>query len=336
MVDYYKLLGIAPDAIQEEIHRAYRLKSKQYHPDKVVLLGEELQQIASSKMLLINDAYRTLGNSALRLEHDAKLLNHSFESFFIVCRKCGQSFSVDTSQDAPKRCEVCGEDIGAPSFAKKSTEFNWHGALEFLKKSHEQEHGRDLPSSMHVKLDGLFFTLDRFADGRFCLFTHFKLMHQQLGILLPRYANDWDSNCDAGFTIFTPDVAATASELSLLEKYFTRDECEFYLNTGERKTGFSDPNVVMISGILDVSIPTAIKTWRDAGMNLLTVKWTYDGDWHGRMDALYDMTYGSIRQQTRNAEKEKTTNYVLKKTVGEIRASLNECLEKINDQFPRE
>ncbi|MGL1933744.1 MAG: J domain-containing protein [Fibrobacterales bacterium] len=336
MVDYYKLLGIAPDAIQEEIHKAYRDKSKQYHPDKVATLGVEIKQIASSKMLLINDAYRTLGNSALRLEHDAKLLNRNMDSFYIVCRKCGHSFSVDISSEAPQVCVICNEEIGAPSFAHDRTEFDWKGALAFLQKSHEQEHGRDLPSSMHVKLDGLFFTLDRFVDGRFCFFTHFKLMHQQLGILLPRFANDWDSNCDAGFTVFSSDVEETAEALGQLEKYFTRNECEFYINSGERKNGFNDPNVVLISAILDVAFPTAVKLWKKSDMNLLKVKWNYTGDWKSRINKLYDMIYGKIRQGHRNEEPEQTASMVMKKTVGEIRSSLQDCLYKLREQFPDE
>lgn len=32
-IDYYKVLGVAPGATQEEIRKAYRKLAKRYHPD---------------------------------------------------------------------------------------------------------------------------------------------------------------------------------------------------------------------------------------------------------------------------------------------------------------
>jgi len=41
----------------EEIKAAYRLKVRQYHPDRVADLGIELKKIADEKMKQLNAAY---------------------------------------------------------------------------------------------------------------------------------------------------------------------------------------------------------------------------------------------------------------------------------------
>ena len=53
----YEILGIKKNATKKEIQKAYKDKVKQYHPDKVSHLGEELQKIANEKFLEIQDAY---------------------------------------------------------------------------------------------------------------------------------------------------------------------------------------------------------------------------------------------------------------------------------------
>ncbi len=54
---YYAVLGLEPGAGQEEIKKAYRKLSMQYHPDKVSHLGEEFSKVAEEKMKEINIAY---------------------------------------------------------------------------------------------------------------------------------------------------------------------------------------------------------------------------------------------------------------------------------------
>jgi len=58
--DPYEILGITPDATQEEIHAAYRAAAQQYHPDKVAHLGEEFKELAQKKFVEIQDAYNIL------------------------------------------------------------------------------------------------------------------------------------------------------------------------------------------------------------------------------------------------------------------------------------
>lgn len=55
--DPYKILGVSPDATDEEIKRAYRALAKKYHPDRNP--GDET---AAKKMQQINAAYEQIKN----------------------------------------------------------------------------------------------------------------------------------------------------------------------------------------------------------------------------------------------------------------------------------
>lgn len=58
--DAYEVLGITPSASSDAIKAAYRTRMKEYHPDKVAHLGEELQNLALEKSRDIQRAYRQL------------------------------------------------------------------------------------------------------------------------------------------------------------------------------------------------------------------------------------------------------------------------------------
>ena len=55
MRDPYKVLGVAPDATDDEIKKAYRELAKKYHPDNYA--NTEFSDIANEKMKEINEAY---------------------------------------------------------------------------------------------------------------------------------------------------------------------------------------------------------------------------------------------------------------------------------------
>jgi len=55
MKDPYSVLGVSNDATDEEIKKAYRALTKQYHPDNYE--GNPLSDLAKEKMQEINDAY---------------------------------------------------------------------------------------------------------------------------------------------------------------------------------------------------------------------------------------------------------------------------------------
>lgn len=55
MNDPYQVLGVSPDASDNEIKQAYRALAKKYHPDNYA--GSPLADLASEKMSQINAAY---------------------------------------------------------------------------------------------------------------------------------------------------------------------------------------------------------------------------------------------------------------------------------------
>ena len=67
--DYYKVLGVATDADERTIKKAYRQATKQFHPDKAAAQGLSREQ-AEKKMADINEAYEILNDPELRARFD--------------------------------------------------------------------------------------------------------------------------------------------------------------------------------------------------------------------------------------------------------------------------
>ena len=65
MEDYYNILGVSPDATQEDIKKAYRKLAMEYHPDK-----NPNNQVAEEKFKKISSAYAELSDPATRARYD--------------------------------------------------------------------------------------------------------------------------------------------------------------------------------------------------------------------------------------------------------------------------
>ena len=52
----YKVLGVSPDATDDEIRKAYRKLALEHHPDRVAALGEDVRKAAEKKFQEINAA----------------------------------------------------------------------------------------------------------------------------------------------------------------------------------------------------------------------------------------------------------------------------------------
>ncbi len=52
----YKVLGISPQATDDEVRQAYKSLVRKHHPDRVAKLGEDVRQAAEKKMQAINEA----------------------------------------------------------------------------------------------------------------------------------------------------------------------------------------------------------------------------------------------------------------------------------------
>lgn len=90
IIDYYKTLGISTNASADEIKRAYRIKSKQYHPD----LNQSSD--AQEKLQKVQDAYDTLSNEHLRIVYDMKLKQAA------TTKEIEKNFHYDFSSNYPK------------------------------------------------------------------------------------------------------------------------------------------------------------------------------------------------------------------------------------------
>ncbi len=83
MKDYYKILGVAPNADKEEIKQAFKKLAKKFHPD-----ANRGKKDAEDKFKEISEAYDVLSNERTRQEYD---LTRESERFGRVPR--GSSFS---------------------------------------------------------------------------------------------------------------------------------------------------------------------------------------------------------------------------------------------------
>lgn len=67
MADYYKVLGVSPQASEKEIKSAYRSLAKKYHPDTVQGNPE-----LTEKMYEIQAAYEVLGDEEKRKRYEER------------------------------------------------------------------------------------------------------------------------------------------------------------------------------------------------------------------------------------------------------------------------
>lgn len=74
---YYALLGLEPSASVQEVRRAYREKSKLYHPDTTLLPAA----VATEKFRQLNEAYATLSSPERRQGYDRQV---GFSRLYVV------------------------------------------------------------------------------------------------------------------------------------------------------------------------------------------------------------------------------------------------------------
>ena len=60
MNDPYRILGVSPDATDDEVKKAYRALAIKYHPDNAASLGDEAIRQATETMKQINVAWETV------------------------------------------------------------------------------------------------------------------------------------------------------------------------------------------------------------------------------------------------------------------------------------
>ena len=70
MFDYYEILGVASDATQEEIRKAYRARAMRWHPDKWAAEPEVDREAARAHFEHVQEAYEHLRDAEKRSAFD--------------------------------------------------------------------------------------------------------------------------------------------------------------------------------------------------------------------------------------------------------------------------
>src|SRR6476661_130133 len=70
MRNYYRILGIRPDATREEIKEAWTFSVKAFHPDKFAGSSPRQQAVAQERTKAINEAYEVLSDPVKRANYD--------------------------------------------------------------------------------------------------------------------------------------------------------------------------------------------------------------------------------------------------------------------------
>lgn len=100
-VGYYDVLGIGPDASQDEVTAAFRFLAKQFHPDLHPKASPEDQERFEAAMARVNEAYSVLKDPSLRREYDGLR---------------SRTLTEDTRWRPPldDECLLCGHTPAAP------------------------------------------------------------------------------------------------------------------------------------------------------------------------------------------------------------------------------
>src|SRR5437016_4169761 len=70
MRDYYRILGVRPDATRDEIKEAWNFSAKAFHPDKFAGSSPRQQVVAEERTKAINEAYEVLSDPVRRANYD--------------------------------------------------------------------------------------------------------------------------------------------------------------------------------------------------------------------------------------------------------------------------
>ncbi|MFH0802036.1 MAG: DnaJ domain-containing protein [bacterium] len=113
--DFYKVLGVAPTATQDEIRKAYRMLSKKYHPD----LNPDLKLYSDEKMKELVEAYNVLNDPDSRKEYDKQ------PQFQVRKSRSGKNLSSHMGGSYTRKPKVENvsflEKLIAPFFTKKKS-----------------------------------------------------------------------------------------------------------------------------------------------------------------------------------------------------------------------
>ena len=135
MADYYKILGLTPDADEREIRTAYRKMAKKYHPDAGA--GSSAERFRD-----IQDAYELLNDSEKRKEYDRNRREAHGQNVMNSAPKFQYSGSVhlDLREIIGSRSRLDSEAIRFRSSINDVRE-RWDDRIKALFKNGDSFHG---------------------------------------------------------------------------------------------------------------------------------------------------------------------------------------------------
>lgn len=156
--DYYKILSLETNRVStEQIKNAYRLSAKKYHPDVNVE-----DRLSEEKIKDINEAYRVLSNPSSKRKYDRIWINNvgKKKKYEESNRSSGSVFS----------------DFFNMFFGNLENSEETMHEKKRTKKDKEQIKGEDIETSIEVRIEEVFYGLDkkislRTTDGKIKVFT---------------------------------------------------------------------------------------------------------------------------------------------------------------------
>ncbi|MGA1873084.1 MAG: DnaJ domain-containing protein [Thermoplasmatota archaeon] len=94
-VDYYHLLGVAPNATRKEIKLAYRRMAEVYHPDKLRHLPAKVRKEGEDIMRLLNEAKSVLLDPDKRYLYDYRVGNAGSREDAIIVQEFDQAVAYE-------------------------------------------------------------------------------------------------------------------------------------------------------------------------------------------------------------------------------------------------
>ncbi len=283
-IDYYELLGIPRDATPEEITRGYRERAKEYHPDRVAHLGEELQFHAKRRYLLIDEARKTLLDRERRTRYDAhlELLRASFVR--VTCPACGAVDQLPRQlRPGTIRCRSCSGDLGVSASASNPVSPEglvplFTAALLTLRNI---SYAKSVDLSLVLDFEGIQLEVrnalegERTQSAELYGVVNSRVLHELLSNKLGYESEPWDALFSSGWIFFPrgDDKELATNLTSLLGEYIQLNgEVSVRFTTGETRGGWDHwAGVFLLTSLHDISPWRAAKQLEKSGGELLSV-----------------------------------------------------------------
>jgi len=115
--DYYRVLGVARNASQDEIKKAFRQLALQHHPDR----NPQNEKEAEERFKEINEAYEVLGDEARRQRYEYVITFSSYAQGPVGSDWDGDQLNLDEEALQQLLSQLAALDLGfgiGPGFGR--------------------------------------------------------------------------------------------------------------------------------------------------------------------------------------------------------------------------